>query len=117
MASGSSLSNRSRRHAIPARFCPITQERRVSAVSRRDDSSDSADDGLGDFLSSLKFDLSQWYPEMKRKGFGTEEDLLAISDWEEECLDRVFKKMLPDMPELHVYALTEGVMAFAKTIG
>ena len=117
VSSGSSQLNRSRRYTIPARFCPITQERRVSAVSRRDDDSDRACDGLRDFLSSLNFDLTKWYPEMNCKGLRTEEDLLAISDWSEECLDRVFKKMLPNMPELHIYALTEGIMAYAKAAG
>lgn len=113
------MANRSRRYAIPARFCPITQERRVSAVLRTDDHGDSdrAYGDLHDFLTSLNFDLAKWYPEMKRKGLATEEDLLAISDWSEECLDRVFKKMLPNIPELHIYALTEGVMAYAKNIG
>jgi hypothetical protein len=53
---------------------------------------------------------------MKKKGLQTEEDLYAISDWEEDRLDKVFKKLLPDMPELHVYALTEGVMDLAKDI-
>lgn len=75
MASGYSSHHRT----IHARF-PITQQHRVSAVSRKDKDEDRAPESLRDFLSSLKFDLAKWSPERKKKGLGTKEDLLAISD-------------------------------------
>ena len=46
---------------------------------------------------------------MKENGLGTDEELLAVSKWDEERLDRIFRKLLPTTPELHRYALMEGV--------
>jgi len=91
-----------------------TTQKRVQFTTAAEDPACS---GVRDFLSKLRFDLSDWYAEMKEKGLGTEEELLAISGWEEERLDRVFAKLLPTMPELHRYVLTEGVIDLAKNIG
>jgi hypothetical protein len=66
-----------------------------------------------DFLSSLKLDLEKWYPELEKKGLGMAQ-LLALSEWEEKKLDRLFAKLVPEMPELLRYGLTEGIMEFAK---
>jgi hypothetical protein len=66
-----------------------------------------------DFLSSLNFDLEKWYPELKKKGMGVVQ-LSTLSKWEEERLDRLFAKLVPEMPELLRFMLTEGVMEFPK---
>jgi hypothetical protein len=68
-----------------------------------------------DFLSSLKFDLEKWGPALEKKGLGMAQ-LSALSEWEEEKLDRLFAKLVPDMPELLRYGLTEGIMEFGKIV-
>lgn len=70
---------------------------------------------LSDFLSSLKFDLEKWLPELEKKGMGMRQ-LAALTEWEEERLDKLFAKLLPGMPELLRYGLTEGVLKFAKIV-
>ena len=68
---------------------------------------------MNDFLSSLNIGLERWYPELEKKGMGMTE-LSALSKWEEVKLDRLFAKLVPEMPELLRYALTGGIMEFAK---
>ena len=70
---------------------------------------------LSDFLSSLKFDLEIWLPELEKKGVGMRQ-LAAMTEWEEERLDRLFAKLVPEMPELLRYGLTEGVLKFGKIV-
>ena len=70
---------------------------------------------MRDFLSSLNLDPEKWYPELKKKGMGMVQ-LSTLSEWEEERLDRLFAKLVPEMPELLRFMLTEGVMEFPKRI-
>jgi hypothetical protein len=70
---------------------------------------------LREFLSSLKFELEGWLPELERKGMGMRQ-LAALTEWEEGRLDRLFAKLVPEMPELLRYGLTEGVLKFGKIV-
>ncbi|KAF9456905.1 hypothetical protein BDZ94DRAFT_1344316 [Collybia nuda] len=72
-----------------------------------------AQNELHEFLVELKFDLSTWSDELRAKGMGTKKELLAMSRWEEERLDRVLAKLVPMMPELHRYVLADGILDLA----